>query len=92
MKINVLVAAALMFGGMIAPSFAYDGAGATRLGSVAAKVSCDTRNEDEQAVCAMKCEDVFVRNNQNNMADHEALAAERLVCDTKCGCPQNSKH
>ena len=30
MKMNVLVAAALMFGGMIAPSFAYDGAAGLR--------------------------------------------------------------
>jgi len=75
MKMNVLVAAALMFGGMIAPSFA----------------SCDTRNDDEQAVCASKCEDAFVRHKNDNMADHSALAADRLACDTKCGCPQNSK-
>jgi hypothetical protein len=89
MKTNVLVAAALMFGGMIAPSFAYDGAAGLR--SPVAKVTCDTRNEDEQAVCASKCEDTYVRNKQNNMADHSALASDRLACDTKCGCPENSK-
>ncbi|MGA8172958.1 MAG: hypothetical protein WB816_19305 [Methylocystis sp.] len=90
MKTNVLVAAALMFGGMIAPSFAYDGAAGLR--SPVAKVSCDTRNEDPQAVCASKCEDTFVRHKNDNMADHEALYADRLACDTKCGCPDNSKH
>ena len=89
MKTNVLVAAALMFGGMIAPSFAYDGAAGLR--SPVTKVTCDTRNEDEQAVCASKCEDTYVRNKQNNMADHSALASDRLACDTKCGCPENSK-
>jgi hypothetical protein len=89
MKTKVLVAAALMFGGMIAPSFAYDGAAGLR--SPVAKVSCDTRNEDEQAVCASKCEDTFVRHKNDNMADHSELASERLACDTKCGCPQNSK-
>jgi hypothetical protein len=89
MKKNVLVAAALMFGGMIAPSFAYDGAAGLR--SPVATVSCDTRNDDEQAVCASKCEDTFVRHKNDNMADHDALASERLACDTKCGCPQNSK-
>jgi hypothetical protein len=89
MKINVLVAAALMFGGMIAPSFAYDGAAGLR--SPATKVSCDTRNEDEQALCAMKCEDAYVRNKQNNMADHSRLAEDRGACDTKCGCPNNFK-
>ena len=86
MKMNVLVAAALMFGGMIAPCFAYDGAAGLR--SPVTKVTCDTRNEDEQAVCAIKVRGRFVRHKNDNMADHSALAADRLACDTKCGCPR----
>lgn len=84
MKMNVLVAAALMFGGMIAPGFAYDGA--TGLRSPVAKVTCDIRNDDPQAVCAMKCDDAYIRGKQHNMTDQSANEAEKKACDTKCGC------
>ena len=54
--------------------------------------TCDTRNEDEQAVCAGKCEDEYVRHKQDMMADHSKLQADRKACDEKCGYPQNSKN
>ncbi|MFY9628014.1 MAG: hypothetical protein WAK03_07660 [Methylocystis sp.] len=92
MKKNILLAAALMLGGMIAPSYAFEGAAVTGLKSPVTTVTCDTRNEDEQAMCASKCEDTFIRHKNDNMADHEKLWSDRLACDTKCGCPENSKH
>ncbi len=60
--------------------------------SAPAFASCDTRKEDDQAVCAGKCEDIYVRNNQNNMADHTQLKSDRRACDEKCGCAENSKN
>ncbi len=75
MKKFSFVTAVALFAAMSAPAFA----------------SCDTRQEDEQAVCASKCEDNYVRHKQDMMADHSALASEKKACDEKCGCPQNSK-
>ena len=57
----------------------------------AAFADCDTRKEDDQAVCALGCEDNYVRHKQDMMADHAQLKADKKACDTKCGCPQNSK-
>ncbi len=67
--------AAVMFATMAAPALA----------------DCDTRKEDDQALCAGKCEDEYVRHKQDMMADHTKLKADRRACDEKCGCPQNSK-
>ena len=89
MKMNVLVAAALMFGGMIAPRFAYDGAAGLR--SPATQATCDINNDDAQAVCAMKCDDAYIRGKQHNMTDQAANEEEKKSCDAKCGCPQNTK-
>ena len=58
---------------------------------VPALADCDTRKEDEQALCAGKCEDEYVRHKQDMMADHAKLLTDRKACDQKCGCPQNSK-
>jgi len=91
MKTRVIVTAAALFAGMIAPAVAYDGIRGLRSQSLISPVSCDVRAEDTQAVCAAKCDDVFIRNSQNNMANHSALASEKKACDVKCGCPQNSK-
>jgi hypothetical protein len=91
MKTRVIVIAAALFAGMVGPSFALQGVSGMRAQSLATTVSCDVSAEDEQALCAAKCDDHFIRNSQNNMADHPKLAAEKKACDAKCGCPQNSK-
>lgn len=91
MKIRVIVTAAAMFAGMVGSSFAYDGIGGLRAQSHITMVSCDVHAEDTQAVCASTCDDHFIRNSQNIMADHAALASEKKACDVKCGCPQNTK-
>ena len=70
-----LILAAALFAGMIGQSFA----------------SCDVMKEDDQAQCAAKCDDYFIRHKQDMMADHSALVSQKKECDTKCGCPQNSK-
>ncbi len=72
---KTLAIAAVMIASMVAPALA----------------DCDTRKEDEQAVCAGKCEDEYVRHKQDMMADHAKLLTDRKACDQKCGCPQNSK-
>ena len=59
--------------------------------TASAFASCDTRKEDDQAVCAAACEDSYVRHKQDMMADHAKLKADRKACDQKCGCPENSK-
>jgi hypothetical protein len=75
MKKFSIVTAIVMFAATTAPAFA----------------SCDTRKEDDQAVCALGCEDNYVRHKQDMMADHAKLKADKKACDEKCGCPENSK-
>jgi hypothetical protein len=53
--------------------------------------SCDTHAEDEQAVCASKCEDQYLKDQQGWTADMTQVKANKKACDEKCGCPQNSK-
>jgi hypothetical protein len=59
--------------------------------SAPAFASCDTHAEDEQAVCASKCEDAYLKDQQSITADMSKLKAAKKACDEKCGCPQNSK-
>lgn len=75
MKKVSIALAVALFSAMTAPAFA----------------SCDTRKEDDQAVCAGQCEDSYVRHKQDMMADHAQLKADRKACDAKCGCAENSK-
>ena len=53
--------------------------------------SCDTRNEDEQAVCASKCEDAYLKDQQSITADMTKVKGDKKACDAKCGCPQNTR-
>jgi hypothetical protein len=75
MKISAIATAAALLVAMTAPSFA----------------SCDTRNEDEQAVCASKCEDAYLKDQQGWTADMSKIKAAKKSCDEKCGCPQNTR-
>jgi hypothetical protein len=75
MKKFSIAAAIAVFAAMTAPAFA----------------NCDTRAEDAQAVCASKCEDAYLKDQQSITANMSALKAARKACDEKCGCPQNSK-
>ncbi len=75
MTFRVMLTAAAMLAGMVGPSFA----------------TCDTRNEDEQAVCASKCEDAYLKDQQGWTADMTKIKADKKSCDEKCGCPQNTK-
>ncbi|MCC3245782.1 hypothetical protein LG047_10650 [Methylocystis sp. WRRC1] len=76
MKTFKIATAVAMFAAMTAPSFA----------------SCDTHAEDEQAVCASKCEDAYLKDQQGWTADMDKVKANKKACDEKCGCPQNSKN
>lgn len=53
--------------------------------------SCDTHGEDDQAVCASKCEDAYLKDQQGWTANMDQIKAAKKACDEKCGCPQNSK-
>jgi hypothetical protein len=75
MKKFSLFSALAIFAAMTAPAFA----------------SCDTHGEDDQAVCASKCEDAYLKDQQGWTADMSAVKAAKKACDEKCGCPQNSK-
>jgi hypothetical protein len=59
--------------------------------SAPAFASCDTHAEDEQAVCASKCEDAYLKDQQSITADMSKVKAAKKACDAACGCPQNSK-
>jgi len=74
MKKSAVVLAFALLAGLTAPAFA----------------TCDTRNDDEQAMCATKCEDAWLKDQQSITADISKLKVARKACDTKCGCPQNS--
>src|SRR5512141_1407096 len=75
MKKFSIATAIAMFAAMTAPAFA----------------SCDTHAEDDQAVCASKCEDAYLKDQQGWTADMSAVKSNKKACDEKCGCPQNSK-
>jgi hypothetical protein len=75
MKTSAVLVAFTLFAGMTVPAFA----------------TCDTRNDDEQAVCASKCEDAWLKDQQSITADVSKLKTARKACDAKCGCPQNSE-
>ena len=59
-----LTAAAALFLAATAPSFAFDAAVGQRAQSQATRISCDTHAEDDQAVCASKCEDAYLKDQQ----------------------------
>ena len=87
-----LAATAALFLTMTAPSFAFDAAVGQRAPSQATRISCDTHGDDEQAVCASKCEDAYLKEQMGFTADMGKVKAARKACDEKCGCPQNSKN
>ena len=64
-----LTAAAALFLAATAPSFAFDAAVGQRAQSQATRISCDTHAEDDQAVCASKCEDAYLKDQQGWTAD-----------------------
>ena len=78
MKKFAIASAALFFAAMATSAFA----------------SCDTRksDEDEQAMCASKCEDAYLKDQQGWTADMSAVKANKVACDAKCNCPQNSEN
>jgi hypothetical protein len=91
MKTYAIVTAVALFAGMAAPSFAFDGNAARRAQSDVTRISCDTRQEDEQAVCASKCEDAFLKDQMSFTANMDKIKESKKACDEKCGCPQNTK-
>jgi hypothetical protein len=92
MKKYALTAAAALFLATTAPSFAFDAAVGQRAQSQATRISCDTHAEDDQAMCASKCEDAYLKDQQSITADMSQVKASRKACDAKCGCPQNSSN
>ena len=87
-----LAATAALFLTMAAPSFAFDAAVGQRAPSPATAISCDTHGDDDQAACASKCEDAYLKEQMGFTADMGKVKAARKACDEKCGCPQNSKN
>lgn len=69
MKTCAIATVFALFAGMVAPSFAFDGAAGLRAPSQATRVSCDTRQEDKQAVCASTCEDAFLKDQMSFAAE-----------------------
>lgn len=75
MRVRAFVTAAALLAGMTGASFA----------------SCDIRAADAQALCALKCDDAYLRDVQRQTADIPAVKAAKKACDAKCGCPQNTQ-
>jgi hypothetical protein len=75
-KFAIVTAAALVFG-MASPAFAV----------------CDVRkaDDDAQAKCAQKCDDDFIARKMDYGADLKQVRQNKIACDAKCGCPENSK-
>jgi hypothetical protein len=84
MVIGLLAAAA-------GPSFAFDGSVGRGVQNGVTRVSCDTRAEDDQAMCASKCEDAFLKEQMSFTANMDKIRESKKACDEKCGCPQNTK-
>lgn len=74
-----------------APSYALDGAVGLRAPNQVTRISCDTHKDDDQAVCASKCEDAYLKDQQGWTADMGKVKAAKKACDAACGCPENSK-
>jgi hypothetical protein len=91
MKTSAIVMAIGLLAGVTGPSFAFDGAAGRRIQSDVTRISCDTRQEDEQAVCASKCEDAFLKDQMSFTANMDKIRTAKKACDEKCGCPQNTK-
>lgn len=87
-----LTAVAALFLATTAPSFAFDAGVGQRAPNHATRISCDTHAEDDQAMCASKCEDAYLKDQQSITADMSKVKDNRKACDEKCGCPQNSKN
>ncbi len=84
--------AAALFLATTAPSFAFDAGVGLRAPNQATRISCDTHGEDDQAVCASKCEDAYLKEQMGFTADMTKIKSARKSCDEKCGCPQNSNN
>lgn len=91
MKTYAIVTTIALLAGMAAPAFAFDGTVGRRADSQVTRISCDTRQEDDQAVCASKCEDAFLKDQMSFTANMDKIRANKKSCDEKCGCPQNTK-
>lgn len=55
--------------------------------------SCDTHGDDDQAVCASRCEEAYLKDQKDqksSMGDMSKVKENKKACDEKCGCPQNS--
>jgi hypothetical protein len=74
------VAATVLFAGMTTLAFA----------------DCDTRkaDEDKQASAAEKCEDAFLRRQNDNgvQGNRSVVYDEFYACNAKAGCSANDKH
>ncbi|WP_159730591.1 hypothetical protein [Methylosinus sp. Ce-a6] len=73
MNIRAVATAAVLFAGMVGPSFA----------------ACDVKDEDKQGVCVDKCyfEFLSVKNRFATSPDGVQKAkADKEACYQKCGC------
>jgi hypothetical protein len=50
------------------------------------KVSCDTRNEDKQALCMRACDDAWIKATQAYNANIDNAKVQKKECESKCGC------
>jgi hypothetical protein len=50
------------------------------------KVSCDTRNEDKQALCMQACDDTWIKATQAYNANIDQAKVQKKECEAKCGC------
>lgn len=58
----------------------------TYLKGLVHKVSCDTRNEDKQALCMQACDDVWIKATQAYNANIDNAKIQKKECEAKCGC------
>jgi hypothetical protein len=91
MKTYAIIAAVALLAGTASPSVAFDRTIGRGVDSHVTRVSCDTHQEDEQAVCASKCEDAYLKQTMSFSANLDKVKASKKACDEKCGCPQNTK-
>ena len=91
MKTGAIIIAVASFAGLIGPSIAFEGIRGIRIQGLLTNVSCDVREEDNQALCARKCDDEFISSKMRYSVDPVQVAADKKACDEKCGCHQNSR-
>lgn len=92
-KYALAAACAVVVGFAASAAFAQPLSTLSRPAGMIDKISCDTRNEDKQALCMQGCDDEYIKASQAYSAagNLEGPKDAKKACETNCGCPDGVK-